>query len=75
MNDHHRIADTEPELAVARTLDVRHADNDPDEAAAWIADLIRKRPGALVDLSDHGHHGHRIHLKVGGSGDGHEIAA
>lgn len=66
MNDHHDLADTEPELTVARTLDVRRADKDLDGAAAWIAGLIRQWPGTLVDLSDHGHHGNRIHIKIEG---------
>jgi hypothetical protein len=72
MTDDHGIADTEPHLTVARTIDVRHADNDLEFTAAWIANLIRHRPGALVDLTDHGHHANRIHIKIESPNDDRE---
>jgi hypothetical protein len=73
MNDDRDIADTEPNLTVARTIDVRHADNDLEVTAAWIANLIQRRPGALVDLTDHGHHGNRIHIRLESPNDDHEL--
>jgi hypothetical protein len=73
MNDDRGIADTEPHLTLARTMDVRHADNDLENTAAWIANLIRRRPGALVDLTDHGNHANRIHIKIESPNDDREL--
>ena len=72
--NNHNITDIKPELTVARTLDVRHAGKDLDAAAAHVAGLIRQWPGSLVNLTDHGHHGNRIHIKVESPGNGHEAA-